>query len=93
MKLPSVQAEVGLLIGANVPKAMEPLQVVNSVDDGPYAVRTILGWTINGPLRSGSDILGMNKLTEITANRISVARLEELWQLQFKQEFPDAGQS
>lgn len=93
VKLPSVQAEVGLLIGANVPKAMEPLQVVNSVDDGPYAVRTILGWTINRPLRSGSDILGMNKLTEITANQISVARLEELWQLQFKHDIPDAGQS
>ncbi|TWW62354.1 hypothetical protein D4764_04G0010010 [Takifugu flavidus] len=46
-----MQAEVGLLIGANVPKAMEPLQVVNSVDNGPYAVRTILGWTVNGPLR------------------------------------------
>ena len=34
VKLPTIEADVGLLIGANVPKAMEPLQVVNSVDDG-----------------------------------------------------------
>ncbi|KAJ8397167.1 hypothetical protein AAFF_G00010210 [Aldrovandia affinis] len=93
VKLPSIQAEVGLLIGANVPKAMEPLQVVSSVDDGPYAVRTILGWTVNGPLRGGSDTMETNKRTEVTANRISVAKLEELWQLQFKQDFPDAGQN
>ncbi|KAJ8377835.1 hypothetical protein AAFF_G00251540 [Aldrovandia affinis] len=93
VKLPSIQAEVGLLIGANVPKAMEPLQVVSSVDDGPYAVRTILGWTVNGPLRGGSNIMETNKRTEVTANRISVAKLEELWQLQFKQDFPDAGQN
>ena len=93
VRIPSIQAEVGLLIGANVPKAMEPLQVVNSVDNGPYAVRTILGWTVNGPLRGGSDIMETNTLTGITANRISVAKLEELWQLQFKQDFPDAGQN
>ncbi|KAJ8366529.1 hypothetical protein AAFF_G00350830, partial [Aldrovandia affinis] len=72
---------------------MEPLQVVSSVDDGPYAVRTILGWTVNGPLRGGSDTMETNKRTEVTANRISVAKLEELWQLQFKQDFPDAGQN
>ncbi|KAK2879287.1 hypothetical protein Q8A73_007303, partial [Channa argus] len=93
VKLSSIQAEVGLLIGANVPKAMEPLQVVSSVENGPYAVKTILGWTVNGPLRSGGGIMDGNRLTQVTANRISVARLEELWQLQFKQDFPDAGQN
>lgn len=93
MRIPTIQAEIGLLIGANVPKAMEPLQVVNSVDNGPYAVRTILGWTVNRPLRGGSDIMETNTLTGITTYRISVAKLEELWQLQFKQDFPDAGQN
>lgn len=92
VKLPAVEAEVGLLIGANIPKAMEPLQVVSSVNDGPYAVRTALGWTINGPLRGGND--GMrSRSAAVTANRISVARLEELWHQQFQLDFPDAGQS
>ena len=31
-------------------------------------------------------------MTEIRLNHISVAKIEELWQLQFKQDFPDAGQ-
>ena len=48
--LPKIDAEIGLLIGTNAPKAMEPWQVIASVDDGPYAVRTRLGWTVNGPL-------------------------------------------
>ncbi|KAL7841314.1 hypothetical protein SRHO_G00250050 [Serrasalmus rhombeus] len=92
VKLPAVEAEVGLLIGANIPKAMEPLQVVNSVDEGPYAVRTALGWTVNGPLKGGNDGL-RTRSPAVTANRISVARLEELWHQQFKLDFPDADQS
>ena len=92
VKLPAVEAEVGLLIGANIPKAMEPLQVVSSVNDGPYAVRTALGWTVNGPLRGGNDGL-RTRSPVVTANRISVARLEELWHQQFKLDLRQAGQS
>ena len=66
-------------------------QVISSTDDGPYAVRTVLGQTVNGPLRGENDAMEANKLTEITTNYISVAKLEGLWQL-FKQDFPDAGQ-
>lgn len=71
---------------------MDLLQVINSVDNGPYAVRTILGWTVKRPLKGGSETVEASTLTGITANRISVAKLEYLWQLQFKQDFPDAGQ-
>lgn len=74
VKIPTIQAEVGLLIGT-LPKAMEPLQVVQR---GPYAVRTILGWIVNGPLRGGRDTVEANTLTGITANRISVAKLKTL---------------
>ena len=70
---------------------MEPLQVINSVNGGPYAVKTLLGWTVNGPLRGGSDVTKSGKAVEVTANRTSVAKPEELWQLQFKQDF-NAGQ-
>lgn len=41
--LPRIKAEVGMLIGANVPKAIEPWQVINSEGTGPYAVKTALG--------------------------------------------------
>ena len=50
INLPNIDAEVELLMGSDVLKALEPQEVKRSEDGGPYAVRTLLGWTINGPL-------------------------------------------
>ena len=51
IKLPSIESDkVDLLIGNDVPKALEPKQVRESQQGGPYAIKTVLGWTINGPL-------------------------------------------
>ncbi len=50
VKLQSINAPVGLLIGNDVPRALEPTEVRRCDGKGPYAVKTILGWTINGPL-------------------------------------------
>lgn len=41
VKLPTIQAEVGLLIGANFPQPMEPLQVFSNMENGTYTMRTI----------------------------------------------------
>ena len=40
---------LGLLIGRNCPKALEPLQVISSREEGPYAKRSRLGWCVVGP--------------------------------------------
>ena len=40
---------LGLLIGNNCPKALEPMQVIPSVDCGPYTKLTRLGWCVIGP--------------------------------------------
>ena len=42
--------EIGTLIGANCIKALEPLEIISSRNDGPYAQRTKLGWCIVGPI-------------------------------------------
>ena len=42
--------EVGLLIGANFMKALEPLKVIASNKGGPYAYQTHLGWCIVRPI-------------------------------------------
>ena len=50
---------VGLLIGANCAKALKPIDVIYSKNDGPYAVQTRLEWCIVGPMngtRSGQGI-------------------------------------
>ncbi len=48
--LPTINAEVELLIGANVPQALQPMRIIGSQDGGPYASKVALGWIINGPI-------------------------------------------
>lgn len=75
-----------LLIGSNVLKALEPLELVCSVNDGLYVVRTLLGWTVNSPLtgRSGKTVNCQHP--QITVNRVSVMNLDDLCQQQLKNE-------
>ena len=50
MDIPEVKAEeIGILIGCDCPKAMEPWHVIHSQNGGPYALKTCLGWTVIGP--------------------------------------------
>ena len=42
--------KVSLLIGVDVPEALEPNEMRKSEDGGPFAVKTKFGWTLNGPL-------------------------------------------
>jgi hypothetical protein len=51
--------QLGLIIGGNCPKALEPHEVICSVSDGPYASRSPLGWRIIGPI-------GGNELADTT---------------------------
>jgi len=43
---------VGLLIGVNCPKALEPIQVIAGTGTSPFAVKTSLGWCVSGPMKS-----------------------------------------
>ena len=45
---------IGLMIGGDCPKAIEPVEVIPSDNGGPYAKRTSLGWCIIGPIKSCS---------------------------------------
>ena len=47
--LAELNSKVDLLIGADVPEALQPREVVPASDGGPYATRVDLGWVINGP--------------------------------------------
>ena len=56
--------EVGLLIGANWMKALEPLKVIAGNNGGPYAYQTCLGWCIVGPIGNmvGKDSVGCRRI-------------------------------
>lgn len=49
VRISIINAHVGFLIGSNMHKALESWHVINSTDNEPYAIRTVLGWTVNGP--------------------------------------------
>ena len=46
----NVNIPVGLLIGANCSKALEPLKVITADCNAPFAIRTVLGWCVSGPM-------------------------------------------
>ena len=88
IKVKEIDADVKLLIGVNAPKAMEPWKIINSQQDGPYAVRTLLGWVVNGPLRS--PIMDDDNPVALV-NRISIVHLEQLLEEQYAHDFPEKG--
>jgi len=42
--------QISLLIGQDAPEALMPLEISRGNVGDPYAVRTPLGWCINGPI-------------------------------------------
>ena len=47
--LPELDSQVDLLIGSDVPEALQPREVIPATGGGPYATKVDLGWVINGP--------------------------------------------
>lgn len=79
-----VDSDIGLLLCVNVPKAMEPWDKIPSNDNGLFAIKTILGWVMNGPI----DTVPENGIfnTFVTVNGID-ARLEEQIRYQFNHDY------
>ena len=63
----SSDVTVGLLVGANCSKALEPNKIIPSQGGGPYAFRTILGWCIVGPVDKS-----MTNGSNVSCNLVSV---------------------
>lgn len=79
--LPEINADVGLLISANNPKTMEPWHVVNSQQNGPFAVKTVLGWMVCGAADNSS--------VHYKVNQISLTEIEQLLVQQYNTDFPE----
>ena len=55
--------EIGLLIGLNCPSAVRPRDIIHGGQNDPYAVRSLLGWHINGPIeRKGNGAVHCNRI-------------------------------
>ena len=72
----SSDVEIGLLIGGNCPKALEPNKIIPSRNGEPHVFRTILGWCVVGPVQKEVDLernLSCHRVsvTEIGSNKIA----------------------
>lgn len=89
IELPQINADIGLLIGCDVYKAMEPWEIIHREGGSPYAVRTILGWVLNGPLRGDDCITPFESGEGVSVNRISIGNVKNLLVQQFNYDFPE----
>ena len=66
---------VDLLIEANCLKALEPLEVIPSQGNWPYAIRTALGWCVIGPIDMKDDkTIPCNQIAVTEASKGGIAR-------------------
>ena len=68
--------QVGLLIGSNCPNAIKPKQVIPGRSSDPYAIRTLLGWGIIGPVTGSTT----TEVSDVLCHRVAVKEIcsEEL---------------
>lgn len=62
-------------------QAMESWEIINSQGNGPYAVRTLLGWVVNGPLNASTAM--DDECPVALVNLISIHHLEKLLKDQY----------
>jgi hypothetical protein len=69
--------QIEIIIGLDVPEAHVPLQVISGRAGEPYATRTMLGWTVNGPVGTGS-----HRITSfhVTTEPATSEQLQRFWQ-------------
>ena len=100
--LPSdkVKIEIGVLIGGNCPKALEPVEMIPSQGNGPYALRTILGWCVTGPIRTSNGgstpskqachLVAVDSSVRFTVqNELKDRTIEEMMLAMFSQDFSE----
>ncbi len=74
---------VSLIIGQDVPQALAPLDIRRGRDHEPYAVRTQLGWVLNGPLggQENQEILSNFVATAVSYHVDLREQVEQFWKL------------
>ncbi|XP_042206955.1 uncharacterized protein LOC121855857 [Homarus americanus] len=86
--------ESELLIGQDCPDALTPLECRTGPDGAPFAIRTRLGWTINGPLMGNLTHRFTTECSMLTAST-EKTRLEEqvrrFWEIEALHQTPGDG--
>jgi hypothetical protein len=79
--LPEINTgEIDLLIGQDVPEALIPREVIMGPLNSPYAVKTLLGWTLQGPVGYDANQLRAN-VNFIESDLKLEHQLEQFWKI------------
>ena len=90
----SSKLQFGILIGVNCVQALEPLQVVNSEGNGPYAYRTRLGWCITSPKSCRQDKTISCRRTIVTdSTKIKETSLKDMMIQMYHHDFVESNNS
>ena len=91
--VPDASLEVGLLIGANCVKALEPQEVINSRNDGPFAFKSRLGWCITGPNKCcPNDSISCSRISVSTTTPIKDEEMKKMMEAMYHHDFNEAPQ-
>ena len=89
----SSKLQFGILIGVNCVRALEPLEVVNSEGNGPYAYKTRLGWCITGPKSCRQNGTINCRRTSITSStKIKEESLKDMMMQMYQHDFNESDQ-
>ena len=81
--LPKVDGSgISILIGQDVPEALWPLELRKGKEGQPYATRTRLGWSLNGPMESESFSGEPNFSNLVHGDERLDAQVELFWKLE-----------
>ena len=75
---PLQDVEIGLLIGYNCSRALLPRDVIAPVNNGPFAQRTDLGWSIVGTVGVDNDFENTNLDVVGLSHRVMVCKVDPL---------------
>lgn len=78
-EIPDVDSSipVGLLIGNNVPRLMEPYEVIRApCESAPYAIRYLLGWSRAGPMKNSNEKLSIYRTNVVAVSPTGTLMVE-----------------
>ena len=94
--LPSIEKEVRILIGSNVPEAFWVLEERRGEKGEPYAIRSPLGWSVLGPMQAvgiGQDKFHINFIRDSSTgyeNDVLLnERVKKFWETDFGDSISD----
>lgn len=80
-----VHAKVGLMLGANLPEALKPLEIVSENECEPYASKHKLGWAVYGPFGKIS-----RNHVKVSHNQVEHCKIEKELRRLYSTDFTDS---